>query len=129
MGPTAGNLVAEHLTALLDKRPDPTAHIVRGRFVHADGSLSRRAAGAVGVEGAAGVAEENAANFGGRLPHRFEHIFFFVGLLLRLRQGLAAGRIQRIQRGRPDERDDADRAAPLVENVLVPGLLTHPLPL
>ena len=54
VGPTAGNLVAEHLTALLDKRPDPTAHIVRGRFVHADGSLSRRAAGAVGVRLAGG---------------------------------------------------------------------------
>lgn len=42
-GPSAGNLVAQHLTAILDKHPDPLAHIRLGRFVYADGSLSRRA--------------------------------------------------------------------------------------
>jgi hypothetical protein len=42
-GPTASNMVAEELTALLDGTPNPAAHIVPGRFVYADGSLSRRA--------------------------------------------------------------------------------------
>jgi hypothetical protein len=42
-GPSAGNLVAQHLTAILRKHPDPHARIRRGRFVYADGSLSRRA--------------------------------------------------------------------------------------
>jgi hypothetical protein len=42
-GPTASNLVAEHLTRLLDRHPDPTARIRRGRFAYRDGSLSRRA--------------------------------------------------------------------------------------
>jgi hypothetical protein len=42
-GPTASNLVAEHLTRLLDRTPDPVARIRRGRFIYPDGSLSRRA--------------------------------------------------------------------------------------
>ncbi len=42
-GPSAGNLVAHHLTAILDRRPDPLAHGRLGRFVYADGTLSRRA--------------------------------------------------------------------------------------
>src|SRR5439155_8197122 len=50
VGPTAGNLVAQHLTALLDHRPDEQAHIVRGRFLLPDGTRTRRAAGAVGIE-------------------------------------------------------------------------------
>jgi hypothetical protein len=41
-GPSAGNLVAQHLTAILDKHPDPLAQVRLGRFVYADGSLSRR---------------------------------------------------------------------------------------
>ena len=49
VGFTAGNDVANQLAALLDQRPDPVAHIRLGRFVLPDGSLSRRAAGAVGV--------------------------------------------------------------------------------
>jgi hypothetical protein len=49
VGPTASNAVADQLTGLLDKRPDPTAHIRLGRFVLPDGSLSRRPEGAVGV--------------------------------------------------------------------------------
>jgi hypothetical protein len=49
VGPTASNAVANQLTALLSKRPDPTAHIRLGRFVRADGSLSRRPQGAVAV--------------------------------------------------------------------------------
>jgi hypothetical protein len=49
VGPTASNAVADQLTALLDKEPDPTAHIRLGRFVLPDGSLSRRPEGAVGV--------------------------------------------------------------------------------
>lgn len=49
VGPTAGNLVAENVTALLDKRPDPAARIRRGRFVRRDGTLSRRAEGAVAI--------------------------------------------------------------------------------
>ena len=41
-GPSAGNLVAEHLTDILDRHPDPLAHIRLGRYVYADGTLSRR---------------------------------------------------------------------------------------
>jgi hypothetical protein len=42
-GPTASNLVAQHLAALLDRSPDPVAEIRLGRFVYREGSLSRRA--------------------------------------------------------------------------------------
>jgi hypothetical protein len=49
VGPTASNAVADNLTALLDKRPDPSARIRLGRFVMPDGSLSHRPEGAVGV--------------------------------------------------------------------------------
>src|SRR5439155_21570454 len=52
-GPTASNLVAEHLTRLLDRNPDPVAHIRQGRFIYPDGSLSRRAV--QGGEGAVGA--------------------------------------------------------------------------
>ena len=48
-GPTSANDVANSLAALLDRRPDPSAHIVDGRFVLANGSLSRWPTGAVGV--------------------------------------------------------------------------------
>ena len=40
VGPTAGNLVAEHLTDLLDQTPDPVAEIRLGRYVKADGTLT-----------------------------------------------------------------------------------------
>jgi hypothetical protein len=50
VGPTASNMVAEKLTVLLAQTPDPAAEIRPGRFVKADGSLTRRASeGAVGV--------------------------------------------------------------------------------
>ncbi len=49
IGPTASNLVANQSAALLAKRPDPLAQVRLGRFVRADGTLSRRAAGAVAV--------------------------------------------------------------------------------
>ena len=49
VGWTAGNLVAEQLTDLLAERPDPVAEVRFGRFVMADGGLTRRAPGAVGV--------------------------------------------------------------------------------
>jgi hypothetical protein len=49
VGPTASNAVADQLTALLDKRPDPTAQIRLGRFVMPDGTLSHRPEGAVAV--------------------------------------------------------------------------------
>src|SRR5437588_2229774 len=39
VGPTASNGVADQLTALLSKRPDPTAEIRLGRFVMPDGTL------------------------------------------------------------------------------------------
>ncbi len=55
VGPSASNLVAQHLTELLDARPDPTAQIRLGRFVMPDGTLSRRATGAVGIVVTAGV--------------------------------------------------------------------------
>ena len=48
-GPTSANDVANSLTALLDRAPDPSAHVVEGRFVLADGSYSRWPTGAVGV--------------------------------------------------------------------------------
>lgn len=48
-GPTSANDVANSLSALLDRRPDPSAHIVDGRFVLPNGSLSRWPTGAVGV--------------------------------------------------------------------------------
>jgi len=48
-GPTSANDVANELGALLDREPDPSAHIVTGRFVLADGSYSRWPTGAVGV--------------------------------------------------------------------------------
>ncbi len=57
-GPTASNLVARHLTRLLDRTPDPVARILPGRFVYADGSLSRRAVKALpggGTEAAVGI--------------------------------------------------------------------------
>jgi hypothetical protein len=50
VGPTAGNRVAEHLSALLDGHADPTTSVVQGRFLLADGTVSRRATGAVGIE-------------------------------------------------------------------------------
>jgi hypothetical protein len=49
VGPAASNAVANQLTALLRRRPDPSAHVALGRFVMSDGSLSRRPEGAVGV--------------------------------------------------------------------------------
>jgi hypothetical protein len=49
VGPTASNAVADQLTGLLRKRPDPTGHVRLGRFVMDDGSLSRRPEGAVAV--------------------------------------------------------------------------------
>ncbi|MDQ6914543.1 MAG: hypothetical protein M3155_01875 [Actinomycetota bacterium] len=49
VGPTASNAVANELTALLKHRPDPAAHVVLGRFVMPDGTLSRRPEGAVGI--------------------------------------------------------------------------------
>ncbi|HYU59440.1 MAG TPA: hypothetical protein VEK39_01660 [Solirubrobacterales bacterium] len=49
LGPSASNMVAEHLTALLDQTPDQAATILPGRFIQPDGSLSRRAEGAVGI--------------------------------------------------------------------------------
>jgi hypothetical protein len=49
VGPTGSNNVANALAALLDREPDPSAHVVQGRFVRADGSLSRWPTGAVGV--------------------------------------------------------------------------------
>ena len=49
VGPTASNAVGNRLAALLDSRPDRIAQIRLGRFVHADGSLSRNPLGAIAV--------------------------------------------------------------------------------
>jgi len=49
VGPTGANDVANRLAALLDREPDPSAHILFGRFVMRDGTLSRWAVGASGV--------------------------------------------------------------------------------
>ena len=58
-GPTASNLVASHLTRLLERNPDPVAQVRQGRYVFRDGSLSRSperpVAGGDGTEGAVGV--------------------------------------------------------------------------
>ncbi len=48
-GPSSANDVANHLAALLSAHPDPSAHVVLGRFVLPDGSYSRWPTGAVGV--------------------------------------------------------------------------------
>jgi hypothetical protein len=48
-GPTSANDVANRLTGLLAARPDPTAHIVRGRFVRRNGTYSTWPTGAAGV--------------------------------------------------------------------------------
>jgi hypothetical protein len=71
VGPTAGNLVAQHLTALLD-RSHPSGHVSQGRFIRPDGSLSRRADGAVGVALAdkTVIATGAIASFGDRAPER-----------------------------------------------------------
>src|SRR4051795_712064 len=47
VGPTASNAVANELSALIGM--DPAAEIHQGRFVGPDGTLSRRAEGAVGI--------------------------------------------------------------------------------
>ncbi len=49
VGPTAGNMVADALAAMLDARPDPAAQIRLGRFVLPDGTVSHRAPGAIGI--------------------------------------------------------------------------------
>lgn len=49
VGPTAGNLVAQHLTALLDAERGSTITVAQGRYRLGDGTTSRRATGAVGV--------------------------------------------------------------------------------
>lgn len=49
VGPTGANLVAEHLSQLLDALPGQHAGVRPGRFVRADGTLSRSPVGAVGV--------------------------------------------------------------------------------
>src|SRR5205807_6835692 len=49
VGPTAGNLVAQHLSDLLDAQPGRHAGMRPGRFVLADGTLSRSPVGAVGL--------------------------------------------------------------------------------
>ncbi|MBV8979933.1 MAG: hypothetical protein JO086_03445, partial [Acidimicrobiia bacterium] len=49
VGPTAANLVAQHLSAVLDAQRGQHAVIRPGRFVRADGSLSRSPVGAVGL--------------------------------------------------------------------------------
>ena len=47
VGPTGANDLANGLSQMLGAHPDHTAHIVSGRFIAADGSLSRWATGAV----------------------------------------------------------------------------------
>jgi hypothetical protein len=48
-GPTSANNVANTLAQLLARQPDPSAHIVLGRFVLGNGSYSRWPTGAAGV--------------------------------------------------------------------------------
>jgi hypothetical protein len=49
VGPTGGNDVANTLASMLSSQPDPSAHVVTGRYILANGSLSRWPTGAVGV--------------------------------------------------------------------------------
>lgn len=49
VGPTGSNAAADRLAGLLDREKDPHAHIVDGRYVLADGSLSHWPTGAVAV--------------------------------------------------------------------------------
>ena len=49
VGPTGANDVADTLAGLLERRPDPSAHVVTGRYVLANGSLSRWPTGATGI--------------------------------------------------------------------------------
>jgi hypothetical protein len=49
VGPTGANLVAEHLTGLVDAGTTVKSDIRSGRFVSADGTLSRSPLGAVGL--------------------------------------------------------------------------------
>ena len=78
VGPTGANDVANSLAGLLDAEKDPSAHIVTGRFVLADGSYSRwptgaaaiqiPAAGASALDPGAGtiIGGPRTAGFGGR---------------------------------------------------------------
>jgi hypothetical protein len=49
VGPTGANLVAEHLSQLLDAQPGRFAGVRPGRYIRADGTFSRSPVGAVGV--------------------------------------------------------------------------------
>jgi len=49
VGPTGANVVAQHLTGLLDASAASKADVRPGRFIRPDGSLSRSPLGAVGV--------------------------------------------------------------------------------
>jgi hypothetical protein len=68
VGPTAGNLVADHLSALLDATQAAGVSVQRGRFVRPDGSLSRSPVGAVGAQLADGrlLALKGTSSLGGR---------------------------------------------------------------
>jgi hypothetical protein len=48
-GPTSANNIANALAQMLDGKPDPSAHIVHGRFVLANGAYARWPTGAAGV--------------------------------------------------------------------------------
>ncbi|HEU4978440.1 MAG TPA: hypothetical protein VFT42_06060 [Solirubrobacteraceae bacterium] len=68
VGWTAAYDVASRLTGLLDRTPDRTAHISDGRYVLADGTLSHRPQGAVGILLASGrvVAVAGVSEVGSR---------------------------------------------------------------
>ena len=67
VGFTGSNAVADRLAALLDGERDPRAHIVDGRYVLADGSLSHWPTGAVGVlAGGKLIGFPGVASAGGR---------------------------------------------------------------
>jgi hypothetical protein len=76
VGPTAANVVAQQLTALLDAAPQPGTKILPGRFIQPDGTLTRSPAGAVGMWLADGspdgliVAVDGVEGFGARRVDR-----------------------------------------------------------
>jgi hypothetical protein len=67
VGPTGANDVANSLAGLLDAERDPSARILTGRFVNADGSYSRWPTSAAGMlAGGTLIGAPTTAGFGGR---------------------------------------------------------------
>jgi hypothetical protein len=67
VGPTGAGDVANALAGLLERGGDPAAHVVVGRYVRSDGTLSSWPTGAVGIEfGATLIGDRSVVGFGSR---------------------------------------------------------------